>query len=399
MVRARAESGAGSQAFGVAQFLAAQHARLPRAVRPGRHRPHRSSPRPSPSASPSLTPSRAVTNGLNSSARRMPRDPRPHQLRRTRPRPLRHRGAPKVVARKASFQQFALTRSRSPDASRSGCSSASTSSPRPIRGHQRHRGVPVRLPAAAPRAAPPSCGSPPSTPPTRRPAPITPASPRGGTSHEHTACGQPRPVGGLQRPRHPTSHHRPRVGGTRPPQGTREPSPTSPSTPCPAGCATSWPPSPRRPRPLPTWPGALPCRCSPRRPAAGVSVHVRGPWREPTNLYIAVALPPATARARCSRCSPIRSTTPRSGSWRPPTPAIVEAEVTARLAKEAADKAAAKAANAEPDERDALMASRLGSGTDSRRQCGSRPSRNCSQTMPPPRRSPPHWPSRAAASP
>ncbi|WP_329273823.1 YfjI family protein [Streptomyces sp. NBC_01451] len=92
--------------------------------------------------------------------------------------------------------------------------------------------------------------------------------------------------------------------------------------------------------------------------AAGgrVKVCVRGHWREPVNLYTAVALDPgnrksavfdlmvrpllATEKALIELSGPIRA----------------EAETTIRLAKSAADKAAGRAAGAEPDQRAALTA-------------------------------------------
>ena len=85
--------------------------------------------------------------------------------------------------------------------------------------------------------------------------------------------------------------------------------------------------------------------------AAGgrVTVSVRGRWREPVNLYTAVALPPgnrksavfglmvepllAVERVLVDRSAPVRA----------------EAETTAKLAKAAADKATARAANADPE--------------------------------------------------
>ncbi|MEU5545015.1 YfjI family protein [Streptomyces sioyaensis] len=88
-------------------------------------------------------------------------------------------------------------------------------------------------------------------------------------------------------------------------------------------------------------------------------VQVRGSWREPTNLYVVVALPPANRKSAVFALlsDPLFDAEERlreaSG------PAIVEAQMTARLAKEAADNAASKAAKAAPDERDALVESAL----------------------------------------
>ncbi|WP_405728862.1 YfjI family protein [Streptomyces sp. NBC_01537] len=92
--------------------------------------------------------------------------------------------------------------------------------------------------------------------------------------------------------------------------------------------------------------------------AAGgrATVCVRGSWREPVNLYTAVALEPGNRKSAvfALMVRPLlaaeRTLVELSGPLR------AEAETTARLAKAAADKAAAKAANAEPDKRDQYTA-------------------------------------------
>ncbi|MGW9079670.1 YfjI family protein [Streptomyces kronopolitis] len=88
-------------------------------------------------------------------------------------------------------------------------------------------------------------------------------------------------------------------------------------------------------------------------------VHVRGNWREPTNLYVAVALPPANRKSAVFSllADPLFDAEKRLKEVQAPT--IVEAQMTARLAKEAADNAATKAAKASPDEREALVESAL----------------------------------------
>ncbi|MGI5349471.1 DUF3987 domain-containing protein [Streptomyces sp. CA-250714] len=95
--------------------------------------------------------------------------------------------------------------------------------------------------------------------------------------------------------------------------------------------------------------------------AGGRSVaQVRGRWREPTNLYVVVALPPANRKSAVfsAMTGPLYVAEKRlvdEAAGR-----IVEAELTAKVAREAADKAAAKAANAEGPEQDALMAEAVG---------------------------------------
>ncbi|MFG2148647.1 YfjI family protein [Streptomyces sp. NPDC048696] len=89
-------------------------------------------------------------------------------------------------------------------------------------------------------------------------------------------------------------------------------------------------------------------------------VHVRGNWREPTNLYTVVALPPANRKSAVFALltDPLYEAEKQLKTAMQPV--IVEAELTARLAKEAADKAAAKAASADGDKRDDMVATAVG---------------------------------------
>ncbi|GCD44125.1 YfjI family protein [Streptomyces paromomycinus] len=92
--------------------------------------------------------------------------------------------------------------------------------------------------------------------------------------------------------------------------------------------------------------------------AAGgrVTVCVRGHWREPLNIYTAVALDPGNRKSAvfALMTAPLlaaeRELVELSG------PVRAEAETTARLAKAAADKAMAKAASADPEQRAKLTA-------------------------------------------
>ncbi|MFD7642323.1 YfjI family protein [Kitasatospora sp. NPDC059795] len=85
-------------------------------------------------------------------------------------------------------------------------------------------------------------------------------------------------------------------------------------------------------------------------------VAVRGRWRESVNLYTVIALPPGNRKSAVvsEMTRPLLAVEKvlieRSTHLR------AEAETTAKLARAAAEKAAAKAANAAPDERDALTA-------------------------------------------
>lgn len=91
-------------------------------------------------------------------------------------------------------------------------------------------------------------------------------------------------------------------------------------------------------------------------------VHVRGRWREPTNLFVVMALPPGSRKSAVFglmtdplyKCEKLLAATAAG--------AIIEAELTARLAKEVADNAATKAARADADKRDQLMAEAISLG-------------------------------------
>ncbi|MFD3805045.1 YfjI family protein [Streptomyces sp. NPDC058619] len=89
-------------------------------------------------------------------------------------------------------------------------------------------------------------------------------------------------------------------------------------------------------------------------------VHVRGSWREPTNLYVVCALPPANRKSAVFSLltDPLYEAEKKLQVTM--APAIVEAAMTARLAKEAADNAAAKAVKAEGGKREELIAEAIG---------------------------------------
>ncbi|GHC33196.1 YfjI family protein [Streptomyces cinnamoneus] len=85
-------------------------------------------------------------------------------------------------------------------------------------------------------------------------------------------------------------------------------------------------------------------------------VCVRGRWREPVNLYTAVALDPGNRKSAVFALMTEPLMAAEKALVELSGPVRAEAETTARLAKSAADKAAAKAANAEPGMRDQLTA-------------------------------------------
>ncbi|GAA0717919.1 DUF3987 domain-containing protein [Dactylosporangium roseum] len=92
--------------------------------------------------------------------------------------------------------------------------------------------------------------------------------------------------------------------------------------------------------------------------AAGgrAEVEVRGSWREPTNLFTVVVLPPGSRKSAVFSAM----TGPLLGAERAlverTKPVIVEAELAARVAGKAADRAANAAANADVSGRDTLLA-------------------------------------------
>ncbi|WP_328431795.1 YfjI family protein [Streptomyces sp. NBC_00453] len=92
--------------------------------------------------------------------------------------------------------------------------------------------------------------------------------------------------------------------------------------------------------------------------AAGgrVKVCVRGHWREPVNVYTAVALDPGNRKSAVFDLMVRPLLAAEKALIELSGPIRAEAETTIRLAKSAADKAAGRAAGAEPDQRDALTA-------------------------------------------
>nr|WP_254665896.1 YfjI family protein [Streptomyces sp. WMMB 322] len=87
-----------------------------------------------------------------------------------------------------------------------------------------------------------------------------------------------------------------------------------------------------------------------------VVVRVRGRWHEPTNLYVVVALPPANRKSAVfsAMTGPLYEAEKHLANQA--AGRIVEAELTRKMAQEAADKAATRASSAEGPERDSLVA-------------------------------------------
>ncbi|WP_329368506.1 YfjI family protein [Streptomyces sp. NBC_00669] len=89
-------------------------------------------------------------------------------------------------------------------------------------------------------------------------------------------------------------------------------------------------------------------------------VHVRGRWREPTNLFTVCALPPGNRKSAVFAAMTDPLYDAEKLLKERALPAIIEAGLTAKLAREAADKAAHKASSASGDGRDALIAEAVG---------------------------------------
>jgi hypothetical protein len=89
-------------------------------------------------------------------------------------------------------------------------------------------------------------------------------------------------------------------------------------------------------------------------------VHVRGRWREPTNLYTVCALPPGNRKSAVFAAMTDPLYEAEKELKQRALPAIVEASLTAKLAKDAAEQATAKASKATGDKRDQLIAEAVG---------------------------------------
>ncbi|MFJ2632717.1 YfjI family protein [Streptomyces sp. NPDC087422] len=89
-------------------------------------------------------------------------------------------------------------------------------------------------------------------------------------------------------------------------------------------------------------------------------VHVRGRWREPTNLFTVCALPPGNRKSAvfAAMTDPLYEAEKQLKTQ--VMPAIIEATLTAKLAEDAADKATRKAAAASGESRDQMIAEAVG---------------------------------------
>ncbi len=102
--------------------------------------------------------------------------------------------------------------------------------------------------------------------------------------------------------------------------------------------------------------GSLALACLSTAAGGRAEVEVRGSWREPTNLYTVVVLPPGSRKSAvfAAMVAPILAA--EKALIDRTAPAIVEAELSAKVAGKAAEKAALAAANADATGRDTLIA-------------------------------------------
>ncbi|WP_436525337.1 DUF3987 domain-containing protein [Actinoplanes sp. HUAS TT8] len=102
--------------------------------------------------------------------------------------------------------------------------------------------------------------------------------------------------------------------------------------------------------------GSLALACLSTAAGGRAEVEVRGSWREPTNLYTVVVLPPGSRKSAvfAAMVAPILAA--EKAMIERTAPAIIEAELAAKVAGKAAEKASIAAANADGSGRDTAIA-------------------------------------------
>jgi len=102
--------------------------------------------------------------------------------------------------------------------------------------------------------------------------------------------------------------------------------------------------------------GSIALACLSTAAGGRAEVEVRGSWREPTNLYTVVVLPPGSRKSAvfAAMVAPILAA--EKALIERAAPAIIEAELMAKVAGKTAEKTALAAANADPSGRDTLIA-------------------------------------------
>ncbi|BFU47871.1 DUF3987 domain-containing protein [Krasilnikovia sp. MM14-A1004] len=102
--------------------------------------------------------------------------------------------------------------------------------------------------------------------------------------------------------------------------------------------------------------GSLALACLSTAAGGRVVVEVRGSWREPTNLYTVVVLPPGSRKSAVFAAMVAAILAAEKALIAKTAPAIIEAGISAKVAGKAAEKAALAAANADASGRDTLVA-------------------------------------------
>lgn len=102
--------------------------------------------------------------------------------------------------------------------------------------------------------------------------------------------------------------------------------------------------------------GSIALACLSTAAGGRAEVEVRGSWREPTNLFTVVVLPPGSRKSAVFAAMVGPILVAEKALIERTAPAIIEAELSAKVAGKAAEKAALAAANADASGRDTLIA-------------------------------------------
>jgi replicative DNA helicase len=102
--------------------------------------------------------------------------------------------------------------------------------------------------------------------------------------------------------------------------------------------------------------GSIALACLSTAAGGRAEVEVRGSWREPTNLFTVVVLPPGSRKSAVFAAMVAPILVAEKALIERTAPAIIEAELSAKVAGKAAEKAALAASNADASGRDTLIA-------------------------------------------
>ncbi|WP_433797869.1 DUF3987 domain-containing protein [Actinoplanes sp. CA-252034] len=102
--------------------------------------------------------------------------------------------------------------------------------------------------------------------------------------------------------------------------------------------------------------GSIALACLSTAAGGRAEIEVRGSWREPTNLFTVVVLPPGSRKSAVFAAMVAPILVAEKALIERVAPAIIEAELLAKVAGKAAEKASLAAANADVSGRDTLIA-------------------------------------------